>query len=304
MKYSKIINILLILIFSVTVNSLFANNKSKKKRIAVFVFEDKTQAEFTWGSFKNPGEGITDMVTTELVKSGQYTVIEREEINRILKEQNFSNTDRVTQETATQIGKLLGVELAVMGSVNEFGHNDRKTSLSVGGRSAGVGMLTAVAAIDIRIINTTTGEILAADNVRRSKKSPSLSLSLRRGSLGSVNKFNESIIGKVTREAVDDVVKLVGKNIETSTWHASIITVKNGQVYINSGAKDGVQVGEEFIVIRKGEALIDPDTGISLGAIEEEIGKIKVTDVSVGEGKASICTVLSGNGFLRGDTVQ
>ena len=57
--------------------------------------------------------------------------------------------------------------------------------------------------------------------------------------------------------------------------------------------------------MRKGEELIDPDTGESLGASEDEIGKIQVIDNNFGgKGKASECKVLSGSGFDKGDLVK
>ena len=44
---------------------------------------------------------------------------------------------------------------------------DYTANISIGGKRLGVGAQTAVMALDIRLVNTTTGEILMADNVRR-----------------------------------------------------------------------------------------------------------------------------------------
>ena len=49
---------------------------------------------------------------------------------------------------------------------------------------------------------------------------------------------------------------------------------------------------------------VDPDTGLSLGAVESKVGTIKVTNNSIGNGKASECTALSGTGFERNDIVR
>ena len=60
----------------------------------------------------------------------------------------------------------------------------------------------------------------------------------------------------------------------------------------------------EVVVMRPGEELIDPDTGLSLGSMETRVGEIEVVNNTVGDGKASQCKVLSGAGFERGDIVR
>jgi len=92
-----------------------------KKRVAVFTFEDKSEQGWHWWSGGSPGEGMADMLTTELVKSGKYIVVERSEISKIMQEQDLGQTGRVTEQSAAKMGQLLGVELAIMGSVTEFG---------------------------------------------------------------------------------------------------------------------------------------------------------------------------------------
>ena len=74
--------------------------------------------------------------------------------------------------------------------------------------------------------------------------------------------------------------------------------------FINAGSEAGVQVGDEFVVYRAGEELIDPDTGISLGTVDSKIGVIKVTNNMVGNGKAAECQAVSGSGFQRNDLVR
>jgi hypothetical protein len=67
------------------------------------------------------------------------------------------------------------------------------------------------------------------------------------------------------------------------------------------GSEGGVSDGMEFDVYRQGEALVDPDTGMTLGAETEKIGRIKVTGV---KDKFSIAAVVSGADMQRGDLVK
>ena len=281
-----------------------AQKKNLKKRVAVFLFDDKSDSNFGWYGSKSVGEGISDMIVTELVKSGMYRVIEREQINQLLAEQDMGAAGIVTPETAVEMGKVLGVEIAIMGAVTEFGYKRDDTGVRLGGTRVGVGKQSAVAGIDLRMVNTTTAEIIVAENVRRTKNALAGSFSKGRVGFKNQKSFDQSLVGKVTREAVEDVIKHINKQAPNISWQGKIITVQGDKVYINRGSTDGIAIGDVFKVIRAGEALVDPDTGLNLGSIDQEIGSIKVTDNSVGEGKASICTIVSGANFERNDIIK
>lgn len=47
-----------------------------------------------WGADQDIGKGIADILVDKLVNTGQYSVIERKMLDKILAEQNFSNSDR------------------------------------------------------------------------------------------------------------------------------------------------------------------------------------------------------------------
>ena len=107
---------LLVFCFLNVANTINAqSSKGMKKRVAVFLFEDKSGGNQRWYGSKGVGEGITDMITTELVQSGEYTVIERDQLDQLLKEQDLGQSGIVTPQSAAQVGKVLGVELAVYG---------------------------------------------------------------------------------------------------------------------------------------------------------------------------------------------
>ncbi len=97
---------------------------------------------------------------------------------------------------------------------------------------------------------------------------------------------------------------MVGKATQNLQWEAKVIkATPSGKVYINKGSLSGVKIGDVFAVYRKGEELIDPDTGLSLGAEEEKVGTIQVIR-DLANGKASIAKVVSGGNFQTGDIVR
>jgi len=274
-----------------------------KKRIAVFSFENKSKSGWSWYTGGSPGDGMADMLTTELVKSGKYTVIEREEIAKIMQEQNLGMSGRVTEQSAAKVGKLLGVELAVLGAVTEFGASKGGTGGRIKGVRLGVSKQKASVAIDVRIVNTTTGEILAAENVRKEKSKGGLSISTPKGGFRNRNDFDRSLAGKATREAVESIMALIEKQMKAVAWEGKVIMVRGADIYIKPGADAGVAIGDVFDVFSAGEALIDPDTGLSLGSEEVKVGTIKVTSLVSG-GKAAKAAAQSGSGFEKGHLVR
>jgi len=304
-------NILVLICFTIlisgfSVQAVEKNDQKKriKKRVAVFIFEDKTDKSFRWWNNKSVGEGVSDMLTTELVKTGNYQVIERQELDQILKEQDLGTSGIVTPQSAAEIGKVLGVELAVMGAVTEFGYKASDTGGRVKNFGLGVQSQSATVGLDCRMVNTTTAEIVTAENVRKEESSRGLRVSTPKVDFNDEKSFDESLVGKAAREAVQEVIHLIDRNAPNIPWEAKVVTVQGDKVFINAGSVSGIETGDKFVIYKKGQELIDPDTGLSLGSTDTRIGEIEVTNPDVGQGKAAQCRILSGSGFERGDFVR
>jgi curli biogenesis system outer membrane secretion channel CsgG len=98
-----------------------SSRKQEKLRVAVLDFDYSGLSNPQWLTFVNGGaSGVSDMLVTQLVESGRYTVIERSRIDAVLKEQNFGASGRVDASTAAQIGQILGVDVVIIGSITQF----------------------------------------------------------------------------------------------------------------------------------------------------------------------------------------
>ena len=100
-----------------------------RKRVAVLDFDYGTVRSYVadiWGSDQDIGKGIADMLVTQLVRNGTYSVVERKQLDRILHEQNFQQSGRADASTAAQLGRLLGVDAIIIGSITQFGRDDKK----------------------------------------------------------------------------------------------------------------------------------------------------------------------------------
>lgn len=123
-----------------------------------------------WTGNNDLGRQVADMLVDELVNDGTFRVIERKRLDAILNEQNFANSDRSDPgaKVMARIGQALGVQYLIVGSVTQF--SLEQSTKSIGGafgirlplgnvgRSEGKGAV----AITARIIDTSTGEILAS----------------------------------------------------------------------------------------------------------------------------------------------
>ena len=277
---------------------------TQEKRVAVFDFEDKTSGSWRWWHGKGVGYGMTDMLVTALVKSEKFKVYERAALDKIMREQKLGQSGNVTQQTAAQVGKLLGVQYAILGSVTEFGYKKGGVGGRIKGVRVGVNKYDAVVAIDVRIVNTETAEILLSETVRKQKSKSSVGISTPKLDFRDKSRFDDSLVGKATREAIDNIVEILDKKIKAGELHAKVIKVDSqGNVIINKGSIAGVKVKDVLYVYREGEALIDPDTGLSLGSELEQIGTIKII-ADMLEGKASKAEVISGGDFANGDVVK
>ncbi|MBI4652342.1 hypothetical protein HY745_13920, partial [Candidatus Desantisbacteria bacterium] len=135
--------------------------------------------------------------------------------------------------------------------------------------------------IDIRMIDTSTGQILKADKGEGEESSTGVSIDLSSAPSVSFGKegFDETVIGKATRKCVDMVIKAMVDSLGNQPWSAKIVKVSGKEIYLNSGKKDNEQVGRVIGIYRKGEELIDPDTGLSLGSENTKIGTAKIIKV-------------------------
>src|ERR1700694_1405928 len=95
-----------------------------RKRVAVLDFDYATVRSYVadiWGSDQDIGRGIADMLVTQMVRNGTYSVIERKQLDRILHEQNFQQSGRADASTAAQVGRVLAAGGAFDMSSSNFG---------------------------------------------------------------------------------------------------------------------------------------------------------------------------------------
>ena len=303
-----------------------AHAQGRRKRVAVFDFDYATVATNSaalFGTQVDVGKGISDLLVKYLVKDGTYSVIERKAMDKILGEQNFSNSDRANPNSAAKIGKILGVDAIIVGSITQFGNETKNTNIGgAGGGFGGFGIggfghkkSKAIVSVDARIVDIDTAEILGVADGKGESSRESTSL-LGGGSnwhgfgAGSADfgssDFQNTIIGEAVKAAVEQMSSgIIADNTKLSARTISVdglvAAVDSGQIILNVGAKAGVKVGDQLTAERVTREIKDPSTGKVLRRLASPVGVLRVTDV---DDVSSIAVPVSGSGFKVGDAVK
>lgn len=278
-----------------------AASASPRKRIAIMDFDFGTVSRW-WSGDWDVGKGISDLVVTNLVKDGTYSVVERKRLAEVLGEQDLGKGGRTDPKAAAQAGKVLGVQAIIVGSVTQFGFDDKSIKVGgagglLGGAFGGLGLgkkkSKAIVVVDARMIDTTTGEILAVATGKGESKRESFSGFGAGGAggafgaagidMGSSN-FQQTIVGEATRKCIEELsaelIKSEGKlgtaKIEVN---GRVADVDAGKLILNVGKAAGVAVGDTLTVERVVREVKDPDTGKVLRQVTEAVGTVKITEV-------------------------
>ncbi len=298
----------------------------RKKRVAVIDFEYgtvRTAVAGLFGTDVDVGRGICDLLVKRLVQDGSYTVVERRMIDKILAEQNFSTSDRANPASAAQIGKILGLDAIIVGSITQFGQETKDTKIGgAGGGWGGFGIggfgkkkSKAIVTIDARLIDIDTAEILAVADGKGESKRESTSLLGGGGSWGgwgaggvdfSSSDFEETILGEAVKAAVDQMSAgvIASKDklqIRTVIVEGLIAAVDPSVVVLNVGSKSGLKVGDQLSVERVSREIKDPATGQVIRRMTSKIGVIEVTEVDAG---SAVAKIVNGTGFKVGDLAK
>src|SRR5437870_7539038 len=274
---------------------------SVRRRVAVLDFDYATvhsSVTGIMGSDVDIGRGVATVLVSELARNGTYTVMERAQLDRILNEQNFQQDSRADASTAAKLGRLLGVDAIIIGSITQFQREDKNINLGLRKETK------ATVAIDARIVQIGTGEILGVAQGKGESKRARMKTeddnhpAFRSGQDMWSADLASTLLGEATRTAVTNLVTTLAAaapkipEYETvAVVSALVADVSGSELVINLGTAGGVNVGAEYAVLRPGREIKDPATGNVLRRTTAPVGKIKITSADQG----------SATGTLTGD---
>jgi len=224
----------------------------RQRRVAVLPFENST-----------PSSQVASQAEAELtalfVNSGRFEVVERGQLDKILKEQALGMTGVIDAQAAANVGKLLGAKYAVLGRVTQ-------ASSTRSGTTEGKPFYLGVANIDVRLVNTESG-VVAFSRVGRGENNPIIKSFTGSDSV-------EILTGAVTI-AAKDVMKFLENAIPIEGY---IVAAKDSaHVTLDVGKAGGLKNGMKLKVYREGEPIKHPVTGQLLAGVKEWLANLEVT---------------------------
>lgn len=309
----------LVLLLGVTSSSAPAQDSAadktcpaQKKRVAVLKFG----ATGKFGAFEgwDVGDGLAAQLATALQQSGCFNVIDRLALTALLREQELALTGIAAKESAVRVGKLSGAQVLIKGEITEFEPTTSGTGLTFGfglpriplGLRLGGESQTSHVAMDVRLIDAATGQILQSHRVEGKANAAGFSAGLdnRWASIGGEH-FSKTPLGQATRQALADAVNLISGSLKAlpaeraPEWR--VVDVVDNQIFVNVGAGGGFKIGERLRVVSIAKELVDPETQTVLGAIEQPAGEIEIIAI-----KDRYSVAASRGAFLpkRGDVVR
>jgi curli biogenesis system outer membrane secretion channel CsgG len=249
-----------------------------KKIVAVSRFENKT----SWRGQITLDDGMADQLTDALIQSGQFTVLERQTLGDVIAEQDLAASGRAQASKSAQTGKLTSAQILIKGTVTEFENRSSGSASGIGfgGVRLGNKREEAHVGLIIRLIDTTTGQVLDSQRVEGKAEAGGVSLGLNVAGVDfGTEGFKKTPLGKATQIAIDNAVNLIANKLKQLPFQARIVKISGEDVYISGGSKAGMAAGDAFTVYSVGEELVDPATGEHLGAQETKQGAIKVYQV-------------------------
>lgn len=290
---------------------LLAQANPTRLRVAVldFDFANTGLTYSIWG-YASPAQGVSYLLTNKLVESGQYTIVERSRVEEILFEQDLGQSGRIDPGTAAEIGRVLGVDAVVIGSITRFNFEQNGGSVSILGFGGGGDSREAVVELTARLVNTTTGEIIATAQGSGSAGRGGGRVSTPFGSVGGGSRSDDEIFSDAAEQAINELAsELISAEPTIATSAAStlpivdaiVADVAGGTVIINRGTSDGFRPGMVLSIERVTREVTDPATGEVIRTLTAPVGQIELTEV---DARSGIGRIVSGTGFQIGDRAK
>ena len=277
---------------------------SSKRILAIDEFDYgtvKSSAQAIFGTNVDLGKGIQALLMKRIAESGTYRVVERRNLGKLMAEQDLGASNRARQGPNARIGRVIGADAILMGTITIFGRDDKRKGVDLGGYTprvlgrtrVGVGEGTAVVAISYRLVDAETSEVIDQGEARGESRRKSSSLSIagagsRSGGFGSTDvtstNFAATIVGEATTDCIDKLAatantraaRIQQRSLEIE---ARIADVSGDRVYIAAGEVNGVSNCDRFDVFRVRREILDPITKEVIDYDLERVGQLLITEV-------------------------
>jgi len=262
-----------------------------KPTVAVMKFENRAGSAMNW----NLGDGLREILVDRLMKIGRYGVVERQEIDSVMREVEFQQSGRTRPQGKVAAGRIKNCQYLIKGVVTDFGHvSANAAGLSAWDWNLFGGSNRAVMGIILYVVDVESGEIVASESIEESVRAGDASVkAVYSGVSFGGTAFYQTPLGRATARVIQRAVKRITAAIADRPWEPEIAQVQpDGTVILNGGQDRRLKPGAEFEVLEAGAPIVDPVTGDVIGRHPgRRIGRIVVQAIHP---RYSLATIVAG----------
>ncbi len=227
---------------------------------------------------------VKNDLLVKLTNSKRFDILERQEVDQLLDEKGFAALIQ-GQQIESKLSEMTEADYLIMTLVNDFVIKTEQQKVAYVDQIQSRHF--AIVDATLRIVDTHTGKLLAADKIRINQR---------------LDHYNNNVTDTIYADMVDDFTSTLVSRIMLRLYPIKIIGAVSDKVfYINRGTDGDLNTGFIFDVMREGEEMFDPDTGISFGKVEQKIAQVSVADVEPSRAKVQI---INGSGIKNGDRLR
>lgn len=232
-----------------------------KRKVAIGRFSNETS--YAKGIFydKNNdpmGKQALDILSAKLAASGKFLLLERNDMDVLLKENETNGTSLST----------IRADYMIIGSITEYGRKDiGKTGVFTSTKTQVV-----EAAVAIRLVEVATGLIVYSDEAKGTAEITSKTTLGIGGKAG----FDATLSDKAISEAIGQLVENIINKCTDKPWRTYFLSYDKDAVLIAGGASQGIKAGDTFDILIKGKKVKNPQTGVMIELPGEKVGTVKV----------------------------
>jgi curli biogenesis system outer membrane secretion channel CsgG len=265
--------------------------------VAVTSFENRAGFEGQW----KLGDGMADLLVSELVLSRNFVVVERQHFEKVVGEIQRQQSSLFRTEGKTPIGRMKNAQYLIRGVITDFSQTGGSSfflsnlrSLFLMGRSH-----TARVSLALTLVDVETGQILSSvQSIGLVRTREAFIESSYKGVSFGGEVFFATPLGKATARAIEGGVNQIVRDMPQNPWRPMISCIRDGTILVNGGKDRGFREGAEYIARGPAEPVTDPATGDVLTFIPgTRIGLLRILQV---DEKVSFAKVVQGQGFNRG----
>ncbi|HTQ97212.1 MAG TPA: CsgG/HfaB family protein [Candidatus Acidoferrum sp.] len=272
-----------------------------KRRIAVLNFDfplvDPHVLSDIFGGSQDIGRGVSAMLIAKLVQDGRFTVIEYSALDKVLAEQNLARSERADPDAAAKVGRILGVDAIILGSITRFGpetipKNDSgkmNSRAMMGGGNVGTKTTKSKAVVDltIQIVNPATSELIATMmGTGLSKEAGTFfyaNIHTKQGNFDFTStQFANTVLGEATNNAVNQTATqllALADKIPYARYEINgvVAEVAGNELTLNVGSADGLKLGQTLRVNHIVSKAVVPLPNGGVREFTDDVGTATIT---------------------------